>query len=1134
MLRTLLLILHAFVLLTRVEANISFPPSTPFRIDELMSGPLDDAKCNVEAVNTANDVQLACILADLMDTTFFRLFPVDLNRECPFFNKAAPKAPESCSGEKKSSPFSVNQPQSLSLEEHASCSLDQTSVPRSFEIGDETDRVDESLSRREGKVIKKSQSGCEDESQPAFWLDMCDGIGVGGEQATVINLRKNPERWTGYNGSQVWEAIYKENFFHNSPPDSLRYEERVLYKLLSGMHTSINVHIALKYYPPMKGKRATWEPNPEQFVKRYADHPNRIKNLHFAFVVLLRAIRKAGPYIRNLDYRTDPHAAISASQGSGSHTRALVNRLLSTHLLTSCQKVFSAFDESLLFQSTRDSTPVGQLKVHFKNVFQNISSILDCVSCQKCKLHGKLALMGLGSALKTLLLPADMLNEEGLKQAEVVAMVNTLGKFSKAIQGARDLTALYEGKTGNLTKAVGNTQETTGAIDTTATLPKTISETVDIDVYHRADTAIGLVKAARQSGDISEKEEEEIIDSILAFDPRPLLLSSHYSAKPFVKHILRSLKRQPEISVSLLTSLSSWKSLETREKSQEFDAIVIGGGLSGLTAALTVLDAGGRVALIEKEGILGGNSAWASSGINSASDSDSEDSTYIFVQDTLRSGGGNAALVNALVNGSDSAVSWIEERLGITLNLRGQLGGHSFPRTRRSKGGMVGQEIVRRMTKVVSNYTSLSPSPLKLMTKTRATHFLRDENGAIIGVEYTSMNKDQMSKGRIRGRYVAIATGGYANDRGEDSLLYKSRPELRGIPTTNGRWATGDGIKMALEVGAAAVDLSKVQVHPTAFIDPKDKENHRKTLCAELLRGVGGILLTPEGARFVDELESRDVVVAAMRKYITDTTFGGFIILLTKEMGEIADKHVSHYLHKGLLTPFQSLQSVAKWANIKLKTLQSTLESYNAMSSGKVSPSFGKKYFHNTPINLNGQFLAGLVIPAVHYTMGGISIAPDASVLSSSGTPIAGLLAGGEVAGGIHGKNRLGGNALTECVVFGRRMGKRVVEGLTDTSSAELKDSYLKASHKQASASETQDKSRQNISREELEKHSSPEDCWVAIHGQVYDLTDFVSDHPAGPEAITDLAGTDGTSAFEAIHTKDMLDMFEPIGTYSS
>jgi len=807
----------------------AFPPSTPFDIDELFSGPLDDAVCNIEAVDSVNNAQLACILSDLADTTFFRLFPVDLGRECPFFNKKGKKGknndtnaaePETCSstGPPEALPFggAAARPPPFfggggGEAAEPACSVAPEAKPKiTLPFTKETDQVDQSLSNREGKVLLEAYN---DSMQPSFWLDLCDGIGVAGESATMVNLRKNPERWTGYNGSEVWGAIYNENCFaiySSEGDDELCYEERVLYKLLSALHTSINVHIAMNHYPPRKGIRSSWEPNPSHFIERYSSHPERIKNLHFGFVVLLRAIRKAGPHLLTLNYRTDPNASDSSGEGTGMHTRALVRRLLQTEILTSCNEVFRAFDETLLFQSTRDGTPVAELKRDFKNVFRNISRILDCVSCQKCKLHGKLALLGLGAALKTLLLPSDMI-AEGLTKFEIVALINTLGKFSKAIQGARDLTEMHRANIASLRKAVGKKNDPTNtptqrraksAIHIETTSAARLAGTLEL-----ADKAVGITASAK---DLAPEDEDALIDAILRFDPRPLILAKHYGkdAARFTRHALRVIA-QPLVLGEFIEGQGSGGYVAKRQP--DYDLAVIGGGLTGLTAALMVLDQGGKVALLEKEPFLGGNSAWASSGVNAAPlDHDGVDSTEIFASDTLRSGGGNAELVEALVKGSMESVKWLEKRLDIDLDQISQLGGHSVPRTRRSEGGMVGQELVLRISREVKKFAGPG-GPLTLLTRTTAKALFPDGGDGEAGVEYlTSSKTDGVTSGTIKARLVAVTTGGYANDRDDGGLLYASRPDLKGLPTTNGRWATGDGIKLARGIGGGVVDLDQV------------------------------------------------------------------------------------------------------------------------------------------------------------------------------------------------------------------------------------------------------------------------------------------------------------------------------------
>ena len=166
-----------------------------------------------------------------------------------------------------------------------------------------------------------------------------------GNSTDYINLQLNPERWTGYNGSDVWSAMYNENCFSrligsSEEPDEgqLCYEERVMYRLLSGLHTATNVHINMKYFPPRRGVRDVWAPNPKRFAAQYAGKSHYIQNMHFAFVVLLRAAQKATPMLFNYS---------SPILEDDKMAKNLLRRLLDSQILHTCSPVFDAFDESL-------------------------------------------------------------------------------------------------------------------------------------------------------------------------------------------------------------------------------------------------------------------------------------------------------------------------------------------------------------------------------------------------------------------------------------------------------------------------------------------------------------------------------------------------------------------------------------------------------------------------------------------------------------------------------------------------------------------------------------------------------------------------------------------------------------------
>ena len=351
--------------------------------------------------------------------------------------------------------------------------------------------------------------------------------------------------------------------------------------------------------------------------------------------------------------------------------------------------------------------------------------------------------------------------------------------------------------------------------------------------------------------------------------------------------------------------------------------------------------------------------------------------------------------------------------------------------------------------------------------------------------------------------------------------------------TTNGKFATGDGHKMTMRAGGNTVDMENVQVHPTAFIDMKFPNASRKTLCAELLRGVGGLLLNNNGKRFVDELGTRKHITETMveQKKMTKNELLHFYILLSPSMALEADKHVPHYYKKGLLKRFESLEEVAKSMSVDFETLASTLTEYNeaAKHAATRAGPYGKKYFKNTPFPFERSgveggeyYYLGVVTPALHYCMGGVSIDSSGRVMKPGGTIFEGLYAAGEVTGGVHGVNRLGGNALTECIVFGKVVGENVP--LSGVTKSNMHSDRLVDNSAAPSSSTTK------ISKSELSKHNNDKDCWVSIDNKVYDLTDFLDEHPAGPQSILDLAGKDATEIFDSVHTRGMLDDFEVIG----
>ncbi len=268
---------------------------------------------------------------------------------------------------------------------------------------------------------------------------------------------------------------------------------------------------------------------------------------------------------------------------------------------------------------------------------------------------------------------------------------------------------------------------------------------------------------------------------------------------------------------------------------------------------------------------------------------------------------------------------------------------------------------------------------------------------------------------------VVLATGGYAADFTETSLLKKHRPDTFDLSTTNGAHATGDGHKMLMNIGANGIDMESVQVHPTGLIDPKDPTAKTKFLAAEALRGEGGLLLNNKGQRFTDELQHRDFVSGKMWDEKEKGTWPIRLVLNSKASNTL-DFHTRHYSGRGLMKKMTG-KELAKEIGCGEEALKKTFAEYNKYANGEAKDPFEKKYFHNFPVEIDDDFHVAQMEPVLHFTMGGIEINDKAECLNSEHKPFEGLFVCGELAGGVHGANRLGGSSLLGCVVYGRVAG---------------------------------------------------------------------------------------------------------------
>ncbi|CCC08538.1 hypothetical protein SMACR_05782 [Sordaria macrospora] len=594
--------------------------------------------------------------------------------------------------------------------------------------------------------------------------------------------------------------------------------------------------------------------------------------------------------------------------------------------------------------------------------------------------------------------------------------------------------------------------------------------------------------------------------------------------------------------------------------------IVVGGGLSGLSAAHTIYLAGGNVVVLDKQGFFGGNSTKATSGINGALtrtqvEHGIQDSVKQFYDDTLKSARDKARpdLIKVLTYKSAAAVEWLQDVFNLDLTLVSRLGGHSQPRTHRGHDAKFpGMAITYALMQRLEELAETEPERVQIIKKARVTS-LNKEGNKVTGVQYEVNGESQTLDGP-----VVLATGGYAADFTEDSLLKKHRPDVYGLATTNGTHATGDGQKMVMAIGGNGIDMDKVQVHPTGLVDPKDPNSKWKFLAAEALRGEGGLLLNGDGDRFCDELGHRDYVSGMIHKEKDKGKYPVRLVLNSKA-SKTLDFHTRHYSGRGLMKKMTG-HELAKEIGCTPEHLQKTFQTYNAIAEGKQKDPWGKKFFHNMPVDINDDFHVSVMEPVLHFTMGGIEINDKAQVLNKEQKPFEGLYACGELAGGVHGANRLGGSSLLGCVVYGRvagdsasnylfqealkgntgaaRLGQIALhidpsqpgkisvqwggEGAQATSSTEApkKDTAAAAPKKEDPKAFTiPDK---EYTMEEVAKHNKKEDLWVVVKGVVLDLTNWLEDHPGGVQALLNFMGRDATEEFEMLHDDEVIPKYAP------
>ncbi|HKM00481.1 MAG TPA: flavocytochrome c [Sedimentibacter sp.] len=438
------------------------------------------------------------------------------------------------------------------------------------------------------------------------------------------------------------------------------------------------------------------------------------------------------------------------------------------------------------------------------------------------------------------------------------------------------------------------------------------------------------------------------------------------------------------------------------------DVVVIGSGGAGLTAALEAKSAGKDVIIVEKMSIVGGNSLRATGGLNAGGTPQQEalgieDSAEIHYEDTMKGGyeKNDPELVKTLTTDAPKAVEWLIS-IGADLSDVGKLGGSTNNRSHRPTGGApVGPHIVEVLKE------NIEKENIEILLKTEATEILYEDN-MVKGITAKDNEGNIIT---IEAKAVIIATGGFSAN---SEMVTELNSELAGFGTTNHPGATGDGIVMATKIGAATTQMEEIQTHPTVV--PTNGY-----MITEAVRGNGAIIVNRDGKRFTNEMGTRDVVSEAILEQEKETAYLFFDDSVRESLSAI-----DGYIKMGLTTEGESIEEIAAALEINAENLKVTIDSYNTYVDAQEDTEFARP---DLPRKLEkAKYYAIEIGPAIHHTMGGLKINSNAEVLNTSGDAINGLFAAGEVTGGVHGGNRLGGNAVADIIVFGRIAGKTAAE----------------------------------------------------------------------------------------------------------
>lgn len=528
--------------------------------------------------------------------------------------------------------------------------------------------------------------------------------------------------------------------------------------------------------------------------------------------------------------------------------------------------------------------------------------------------------------------------------------------------------------------------------------------------------AIEIVKEA-ENPVLAKKVYTDLKAAVIASNSADLdaISGATFSSKGFLDAVKDAAKKAG-VTLSKADAKAIKKVVKNIPAVSNYDVVVIGAGGAGFSAAIEAKNAGANVVLLEKMPAVGGNSLISGAEMNAARNwvqpklGILDDSAERLAADTFKGGDkkGDMKVINVMTANALDAAKWCRDYLGVRFEDDNLFffGGHSRKRAL-IPVGHTGTEFIAKFQ------AKADELGIPVITDMKAEELIKDKTGRVVGVKATSHGATYTFNAKGG---VVLATGGFGANK---AMVKKYNPKIdERFKTTDAPGTTGEALYMAKRAGAQLVNMGYIQTYPIC-----DPISGVIELIADS-RFDGAIMLNQEGKRFVEELERRDVLSEAILKQTGNYCW----VLWNDNIGKISNTVKEHpteyeaFTKQGIMATCPDLKCIADFTKMPLKQLESTVKRVSSMA-GKGND----KDFHHRGGLMDmseGQYYVIKAVPSTHHTMGGVRINEKAQALTAKGQVIPGLWAAGEVTGVTHGTNRLGGNAYTDIIVFGRIAGE--------------------------------------------------------------------------------------------------------------